>query len=198
VRAEIPGVVDLLELHELDRAAYPFLLQSVAGHPQSGRFDILFAFPQAQLALRDGQLEGHASGADFFAALSAWFASEAAAAPVDELPFAGGWFLLLGYEAAQHIEPRLRLPRSPFALPDALAVRCPAAAIFDRQRGVTTLVCESDPRQLEQLRRDLQRAQRGRAREGSLLAAIGEDEPQRFVDGVARIHEYLRPATCSR
>ena len=42
-RAEVPGYVDLLELHALDPIAYPFLLQSVAGHPRAGRYDLLFA-----------------------------------------------------------------------------------------------------------------------------------------------------------
>ena len=56
-----------------------------------------------------------------------------------DLPFAGGWFVLLGYELAQRIEPKLRLPPSPFALPDALAVRCPAAVVFDRMRELLHL-----------------------------------------------------------
>jgi len=43
--AERPGTPDLLALHERNPERYPFLLESVAGHPQSGRYDLLFAFP---------------------------------------------------------------------------------------------------------------------------------------------------------
>ena len=53
-RAQYAGSVDLFDLHRLDPVAYPFLLQSVAGHPQSGRYDILFAFPQQVLSSADG------------------------------------------------------------------------------------------------------------------------------------------------
>ncbi len=44
--------VDLLKLHQLDAARYPFLLESVA-QGQLGRFDVLFAFPQDTLTLSD-------------------------------------------------------------------------------------------------------------------------------------------------
>src|SRR3546814_20300631 len=60
----------------------------------------------------------------------------------DALPFCGGWFFYLGYEAAQAVEPSLQLPRSPFALPDALAVRCPAALVHDRDNGCSYAVAE--------------------------------------------------------
>jgi len=127
-RASHAGPVDLLALHRLDPSKYPFLLQSVAASPASGRYDILFAFPGDALTFRSSAGKG---AADFFAALSA--AARAAATPQpDDLPFAGGWFLLLGYELAAQIEPRLHLPPSPHRLPEALAVRCTGAAIFDR------------------------------------------------------------------
>ena len=41
LRAEIAGPADLLEVHRRHPAVFPFLLQSVAGHPQSGRYDLL-------------------------------------------------------------------------------------------------------------------------------------------------------------
>ena len=124
LRATHAGPADLLSLHRRRPDDYPFLLQSVAGHPQSGRYDILFAFPAAFLAERDGVLaaEGAPRAGDFFASLSAWVRETGAEAPLD-LPFVGGWFVLLGYEAARRIERRLSLPASPFTLPDMLAVR---------------------------------------------------------------------------
>ncbi len=101
-RAQQPGTPDLLALHELDPARYPFLLQSVAGHPVSGRYDLLFAFPQWQAA------DTVREGPDFFARLSAAVVVSGAL-PDEALPFVGGWFVLLGYEAARFIEPRMRL-----------------------------------------------------------------------------------------
>jgi anthranilate synthase component 1 len=184
LRATHAGPADLFALHRLAPDDYPFLLQSVAGHPQSGRYDILFAFPGPVL---DG------SG-DFFAALSAAARVERAAA-VPDLPFVGGWFLLIGYEAARHVEPRLRLPPSPFGLPELLAVRCPAAIVYDHAAGEAILLAESDAGQLARLERDFAhaRAQPAAApRAGTLVAAVDEDPEARFVDGVQRILEYLR------
>ena len=54
LRKEVAGAVDLLELHRRAPERYPFLLQSVAGHPTSGRYDILFAFPQSHIGSAGG------------------------------------------------------------------------------------------------------------------------------------------------
>ena len=184
-RLTLPGPGDLFALHRLAPADYPFLLQSAAGHPQSGRYDILFAAPGE--VLQDG------AGDDFFRSLTERAAREAAPAP-DDLPFAGGWFLLLGYEAAARIEPRLRLPRSPHALPDLLAVRCGAAFVVDHVRGQTHVVAESDPALLARMHEDLKRSARAAAAErtGALATQIQEEPEQRFLDGVERILRYLR------
>lgn len=196
LRASHAGAVDLLCLHRLFPADYPFLLQSVAGHALSGRYDILFAFPQAYLSETHGRLSGAAAtgpGPDFFESLSDWAASEPPA-QIEDLPFTGGWFLLLGYEAAKRIEPRLQIPDSPFQLPDLLAVRCPAAAVYDRQAQRTHLIAERDPAQLKRLEQDLPRAKDASAAEphGSLVSGIWEEPEQRFTDGVRRILDYLR------
>src|SRR3546814_13747422 len=61
-RAELPQAVDLLALHRQHPRLFPFLLQSVAGHPRSGRWDILFAFPQQALRLHGGVLESAPPG----------------------------------------------------------------------------------------------------------------------------------------
>ncbi|HUP92065.1 MAG TPA: aminodeoxychorismate synthase component I [Solimonas sp.] len=197
-RAELPGFIDLFELHKLDPRAYPFLLQSVGGHPQAGRYDILFAFPQASLVLRKGALSGAGSdnaAGDFFVALDQCFTEERAPENrARELPFAGGWFLLLGYEAAGQIENRLRLPPSPYSLPDAIAVRCPAAAIYDHREQRLHLLAESDPAQLERLRADVARcrAAPAPAAGAALVAAVEEEAPECYIAGVERVIEYLR------
>jgi anthranilate synthase component 1 len=195
LRATHAGPIDLFSLHRQRPDDYPFLLQSVAGHPQSGRYDILFAFPAASLTGRSGQLR--ASGGaevkgDFFSSLSAWAARARAPADV-ELPFAGGWFVLLGYEAAARIEPRVKLPDSPFGLPDMLAVRCPAAMVYDREQRVTHLVAEQDDTQLARLREDVRNAAAAPPPPArALVSAVREDPEERFTSGVNRILDYLR------
>lgn len=203
--AAAPGLVlrelaqrhDLLGLAALDPLRYPCLLQSVAVGGARACWDVLAAFPQASLQLdADGRVRdenGADCGDDFLAALDArWRAEQQPAAP-QTLPFRGGWVLFLGYELAATVEPVLRLPPAPdAALPRALALRCPAAVLVDHAAGRTLLLSESDHADLlDTLAADLQRAT-APPPQALPLAALEEDEPQRFLDGVARIHDYLR------
>ena len=180
-----PGIVDLLALHRQRPDHYPFLLQSAAAHRQAGRYDILFAFPGETI-----EVGHHESHADFFAQLDA----AALALPRTEssggLPFCGGWFLLLGYEAARIVEPGLRLPDSPYRLPDALAVRCTAAVVVDRVDAITHFLSEGSASELAQLEKD----SRAASMLSALPALVGVDEEADapFLAGVARILDYLR------
>lgn len=185
LRAEVAGPVDLLEVHRRYPALFPFLLQSVAGHPQSGRYDVLFGYPQERII-----------GPRGFEELSAAQADLKPLEPSD-LPFVGGWFLLLAYEAARYIEPRLKPPASPCRLPDFLAVRCPAAMIHDRERGVTTLVSEVDQKLIIDMKNilhdiDSNYHETSKPDEVSLVDEVHEDPPERFTQGVRRVLDYLR------
>ncbi len=195
---ELSGTRDLLPLAAAFPARYPALLESVARGPARTRYDILFAFPDDEIRLdRDGGVRdagGARVGASFLGALdTAWQGSRIARAGEGELPFRGGWVVYLGYELAGEIEPKLQLPRAPGnAQPTALALRCPAAIIVDHERASTWLVVEDDrPELLDTLAAD---ASEERAAVAPLHAEanIDEDAPSRFLDGVARIHEYLR------
>jgi anthranilate synthase component 1 len=191
-RAELSGSPDLLSLHRLDPGRYPFLLQSVAGHPQSGRWDLLFADPGPALILDAGGLRGpFAQVGNFFGALDQWVESDTSSEFEKDLPFAGGWFLLLGYEAALQVEPGLRLPRSPEALPDALAVRCRAAVLVDRQAGRVHLVSEQGEEGLARLRDDLACATAAVEPGAGGVLGLEEEPPGRYTEGVRRIREYL-------
>ncbi len=186
-RIELPGRRDFLALHRAQPQRYPFLLESATGHALAGRYDILFAFPQVALEVPAGA-EGCA---EFFDALDRAFAYECVAAASD-LPFCGGWFLLLGYEAARGAEPRLVLPDSPYPLPDALAVRCTAALIYDHQRDCTVLFAERDAAQLQALVDDCQLALPAvTPQAGALLSSIEEEAPALFLDGVDAILRHL-------
>ena len=185
LRREVEGHLDLLALHRRHPRRYPFLLESAADHPRSGRYDLLFAFPS----------EARVGASSLFAQLAAdWERARVPNPDPEHLPFIGGWFLLLGYEAAAVLEPRLRLPESPYALPDALAVRCPAAVIRDRLMGRITLIAEHDAAQLDQLERDVEQAGLSAAADSApfVLASLSEDAPERYTQGVQRIQEYLR------
>jgi anthranilate synthase component 1 len=184
-RATFAGLADLFALHRRAPERYPFLLQSLADHPQSGRYDILFGAP--------GEVLSSADTPDFFGALDA-AAAGSRGEMVDGLPFAGGWFLLLGYEGAGRIEPRLRLPPSPHALPDLLAVRCRAAIVRDLARGQVHCVSEEGADAVRELERDLRRATvlPPPALPPGLAGEVREDPPERFLSGVERILRYLR------
>lgn len=188
---ELAGAPDLLSLHRRLPGRYPFLLQSVAGHPQSGRWDLLFAEPGPALILDGEGLRGpHAELGNFFDSLDQWVTEFSSSGFELELPFAGGWFLFLGYEAASQVEPGLRLPPSPEDMPDALAVRCRAAILVDRQEQRVHLVAEEGADVLARLREDLGLATEIRPGRGG-IHGLGEEPPQRYTEGVRRIHDYL-------
>ena len=174
---------------------YPCLLESVVRGTAQSRYDILFAFPRERLTLHaDGRLcddKGELPPGRFLDALDAAWRAERLPPDDDELPFHGGWILLLAYELAGEIEPKLKLPSpSPSALPLALAVRCPAAVIVDHVRDCTIVLAEAGQEHLlDALESDLAAAPLIPSL--PVLVDWEEDLPQRFLDGVARIHEHL-------
>ncbi len=190
---------DLLPLAAMFSQRYPGLLESVSRGNRRARHDILFAFPES--ALRLDQLgdvrDAHdrCAGTRFLDALdSAWQREQVPHGLGEdvELPFRGGWLLYLGYELAAEVEPSLALPQPRDAvLPIALALRCPAGIVVDYEADCTWLIAEEGRDDLlDRLQTDLDRA--------SVLPiakiavdAITEDPPEKFLDGVARIHEYL-------
>ncbi|HST27978.1 MAG TPA: aminodeoxychorismate synthase component I [Rudaea sp.] len=191
----LSGARDLLALTAAHPRRYPCLLESAAPSARS-RYDILLAFPREALALHaDGRVRDAAGvdrGADFLAALDVAFTA-AHRPDLSDLLFSGGWVLFLGYELAAQIEPGLRFPPAPDArIPVALALRCPAAIVVDRIARTTRLIAEPDRVDLlDVLARDLESTP---PFSPAPFAAehVEEDDPQRFLDGVARIHEHLR------
>ena len=186
---ELPGTHDLLPLAAANPVRYPTLLESVARGSVRTRYDILFAFPSAEI-----RLDRIADGARFLDALdAAWRRERIDRSDNDALPFRGGWLVYLGYELANEIEPKLRLPTARSDMPVALALRCPAAIIVDRERGSTSLVAErGNEALLDALAEDLAASPPPVSPAPRVAAAVDEDAPERFLDGVARIHEYLR------
>ena len=141
---ELDYPVNCLALNRVFPQRYPYLLEStVSGDSDNTRFDILFAFPGE--TLRWEQLHSPAidNQPDFLSRLNTiWQQAAKARSCPDELPFAGGWFVYLGYEIAAEIEHRLRLPRPETGLPHAFATRIPIALINDHELKKAYLVAE--------------------------------------------------------
>jgi anthranilate synthase component 1 len=163
------------------------------------RYDILFAFPRDAITLHaDGILRdeaGNVLNGHFLDVLDAAWQAERLAPLDDDLPFHGGWVLMLAYELASEIEPRLRLP-PPARLPIALALRCPAAVIVDHLRDCTILIAETGDEDLtakmvlDQMESDLAAPLAWSPM--PCLEAWQEDAPAWFLAGVERIHEHLQ------
>jgi anthranilate synthase component 1 len=193
----LPPDIDLLALHRLDPGRYPLLLESVAHGTAQARWDLLLVASGDALTLgRDGltrDATGTVVAGDFLDALDA--AWRAARLPREEprWPFRGGWALLLGYELAGQVEPVLQLPGPPGALPVAQALRCPAAILRDHASGECMALAEADRApMLAAIERDLATSARLPALPPwQAPARLDEDPPQRFMDGVSRVLEYL-------
>ena len=191
VTAPRPSALDLLALHECHPERYPVLLESVSGAERLGRYDVLLARPGARLTQwPDGTLTGAAGPArgGFLAALDDWWRRERAGGRLAAVPFAGGWFVYLGYELAEEIEPTLHLPRP--RLPRALAWRMHGAVVRERATGRVRIEAEAGhgKRLREQVQGDLARLgapSDGAPACGRLLSGpVLEQAPEIFLDGV--------------
>lgn len=190
---------DLTGLHQLDPARYPHLLESVAHGTGQARYDILFAFPGEALTLHsDGRLtqsDRLLAGSDFLGAFdSHWQTLAVPTVSGPKLPFRGGWFVFLSYELAPSIEPSVTGIAFDPGLPVARATRCPAAIIRDHAHHQTYAVCEAEHADayIPALLRDIQTAAPETRTSLPALTSAIEDPPDRFLDGVARVLDYIR------
>ncbi|HEV7490276.1 MAG TPA: aminodeoxychorismate synthase component I [Rhodanobacteraceae bacterium] len=194
---ELPGRRDLLALAAADPHRYPALLESAVQGSERARYDILFASSGDQIRLdQDGRVRGGKGGipgTSFLDALDTAWRTGRIERTRDDVPFRGGWLLYLGYELAAQIEPKLRLPASvESSLPIALALRCPAAIIVDHLRDSTMLVAEEGHEPLfDAMAIDVENVPAS-VRSLRVATRVDEDDPRRFLDNVARVHEYLR------
>lgn len=194
----LPADTDLLALHRLAPQRYPLLLESAASGTAQGRWDLLLIASGEGLRLdRDGvtrDLDGATVAGDFLAALDVRWQAERCARDEPRWPFRGGWALLLDYELAAQVEPVLQLPQGQAASSVALALRCPAALLRDHASGECVALAETaHAALLDAALADLQAVPAAAPLPAwTAPLAIDEDPPQRFVDGVRRILDYLR------
>ncbi|MGD8483881.1 MAG: aminodeoxychorismate synthase component I [Thioalkalispiraceae bacterium] len=200
----IKGRLDLRQLNAVNPRQFPFLLESTAvsdtQHSSNSRYDILFAFPQQTLQLgSDLKLYDQAHQAladnDFLAELDhQWHKCRQDYVNDSKLPFSGGWFLFLGYELAQQVEPRLHLPMPEDGFPVACAVRIPAAVIYDHVLEETIYVTEGNkPELIARMEQALSGLceEKDEALPGSLSVALDEDDEQRYIESVAKVKQYI-------
>jgi anthranilate synthase component 1 len=187
----------LFALHAAFPERYPALFESAASGRPLGRHDILFAFPAERLTLAaSGSLHSSDSalqGKSFLGALDQWWSREHRHAPATHLPFVGGWLLFLGYELANEIETRLKLPRASQG-PIAEAVRIPAAIIYEHESAQVEIVVERQRRDLiEQIEADIAAvSQLSPKIQGALIEGpVIEDPPERYLDAIRRALGYI-------
>jgi anthranilate synthase component 1 len=193
---EINGTIDFLQLQRLRPSQYPLLLQSVAGGNALSRWDILLCSNGEGLQLRNGQtcdLLHNVLNQPFLDALdSAW---QQCQSDIDNtLPFSGGWAVYLSYELAGQIEPSLHLPVFDGPLPEALALRCPAALLHDKQSNRSIAIAEVGYEYLlDSMLADISQLDAHSVLpDWPLAAQIQEEAPSIFKQSVNRILEYLK------
>ena len=197
-----PGI--LLELAARHPERYPVLLDSAAEGALS-QVSLLAALPRGALWL-DARGGLHTTGSlppltapDFLGALdSHWrHAGQGGAARPPTLPFAGGWFVYLGYELALQVEPSLAPwwpPASSMdARPVAVALRIPAA-LLQEASGKAWLVAEPDVTEAEltAIRADLTNASGSSAPAGNATIATTEEDPGAYLTRIRRAQDYIR------
>ncbi len=122
--------IDLLSLHNVNPAKYPYFLDSSSRGNKKNRFSILFYNPKVVLEKKESDKFFFLKQFD-----EIWKRDKQKQSNITLnnkiIPFGGGWFLYLGYELAKEIEPSLKIPPSPFKMPTAFASRVHTAIIYD-------------------------------------------------------------------
>ncbi len=146
---------EMINFYELDKKKYPYLLDSVASGNKRARFSIVFYKPKITILKKNGNQinflrkfdeawrNEKINQEDFFCERKKF-----------KLPFTGGWFLYLGYELVNEIEPSLKLPKSPFLFPTAFASRVKSAIIFDKIEENLYIFSEESEKEIEDIYTD--------------------------------------------
>ena len=145
------NILNLSLFKQYNASRYPYLLSSSAVRQNNTQYDILIACPQYSLTLNSDK-SLHCTNKDlvisagFFDTLENFYQQNKVETSdnCENLPFTGGWFVYLSYEMAEEIEPCLSLPSLPASQPLAVAARCPAAIIVDKQNNQCIAVAESE------------------------------------------------------
>ena len=198
IQQALPRDLSLIDLQRLSPGQYALLLESVADSKALSRWDFLFiANDEGLICDAEGKtrsFSGEEISGTFLDALDAVWKNSPKQETDTQIPFRGGWALFLSYELASQVESRLNLPRSIGPLPMALALRCPAAVLRNKNTGEVFAIAEpGNELILVQLEKDI-----AATKQLLPLAAlpkpqvIDEEAPKKFLAGVEKIHGYLR------
>ena len=172
--------VDLASFCYLNKARYPFLLESV-NHNENNRYSILFAFPEENIVLRDF------ADFDFLNKLENQCNQTS---DNTSLPFNGGWFVYLSYELIGQIEPTLASKLHKSSIPIAYAVKIPCAIITDHKLKKTYVVDEdNDHTRINQILSDIKAIES--IPDAPLDGEISEENNEKFTDGVNKSLDYI-------
>ena len=185
---ELPAQVDLAAIQAARPDRYPGLFRTTG--TDSG-WDILFGFPQQidRISLADGlpALIRHPA-----MQLRTRGPHEDSALLPLPLPFTGGWLVFFAYELSGLLEPSVgqNPPSSDFPL--AWLARIPLAILQQPRSGRCVLMVEEA---FAGLREDALRDMRDASLPDvslPVLNSLDEEDPQQFLRGVSRIHDYIR------
>ncbi|MGE4070242.1 MAG: aminodeoxychorismate synthase component I [Lysobacterales bacterium] len=184
--------LDAIDLQKLRRMLgpeqAPALLLSAATGPQ-GHLDLLPLVREAPLCVPYPGAAGHSERlAEFAVRLDQMPVGSADSGPDFSR---GGWLIYLAYEFASVFESHVRSREPELDEPLALLWPVSAAVIRDRQTGQTTLTGRDLEFWRDRLQLALAAAAAMPAGADNQVLELQEDDPQAFLDGVARIHEYL-------
>ena len=198
------GTPDLSLFNQHNQQRYPYLLSSSALRKNNAQYDILIACPQYTLTKNSDKTlfcsdENIELSSGFFETLETLYQQhKTAATDVENLPFTGGWFVYLAYEMAEEVEPCLSLPLLPTEQPLAVAARCPAAIIYDKQKKQLFAVAETGfEHLLDQLEQDylwLQQQNGGLTKQGIKqieLDSLDEADAAPYIKQVEKIKQYI-------
>ena len=181
VTHDLPFAPDLLALAATTPQHFPALLQS----SQTQGWDILFALPSEFRCYAVGE------GAALLRDLAALATSSQSAPIASQLPFQGGWIFYAGYELLELFEPSVQTYTLDECdgFPLGALIRCPAAILLHRETQRATVIAET-PELLAQLNALVAAAPQWQAQPVQ-IKTISEDDPQQFLDGVARAKQYI-------
>jgi len=199
----VSSTLNLAELNKLFPLRYPYLLSSSALGKNNTQYDILLACPQYVLTLNADKTlhctDTQQPLADsFFETLELHYQHNKIdeAAETENLPFTGGWFVYLAYEMAGEVEACLKLPVLPDVQPLAVAARCPAAIIIDKEKQKCFAIAETaHTHLLDQIEEDFlslsNSTEESVAVEKIELFSIVEAEESDYLQQVAKIKQYI-------
>lgn len=198
IQQALPRNLSFIDLQRLAPERYALLLESVADSKTLSRWDfLLIANGEGLICDALGttrNLSGDLLPGLFLDTLDSKWKKTAKENDDSGIPFRGGWALFFAYELAGQIEARLKLPVSTNPLPMALALRCPAALLRNKNTGDVFVIAEDgNENLLMQLGKDIAAADKLAPLAGlSKPLSIKEDASEKFLAGVEKIHQYLR------